>query len=281
MKNNLCDRKIQKIENDLVSIVLPTYNASKSINRCIESVIKQTYENWELICCDDCSIDNTYEILKYWSKFDKRIKIMKNEKNLKAAATRNKCLKVAKGNYIAQIDDDDYMHEDRLKIQIEFLKHNDYDFIGTSMYYFDECGIWKKSSPIKYPNKRDFLIDSPFSNPSIMFKRECIENVNYYRVAKETRRGQDYDLFMRLYSCGYKGANLEVPLTYYYRGKNGYNKTTFKIRIDEFKIRWKNFKDLGLFPVGILYSLKPILLGLIPFYILEKIKRTMSKKILE
>lgn len=267
-----------KSSNDLVSIILPTHNAEETIDRCIESIINQTFKNWELICCDDCSSDNTLNKLKKWVERDSRIVVLSNKENLRAAATRNKCFKIAKGNYIAQIDDDDYMKSDRLEEQLSHMKDSNFDFVGTSLNYFDEEGIWKTSKVIKYPSKQSFLKGSPFSNPSMMFKRECLENVCYYRVAKETVRGQDYDLFMRLYSNGYKGFNLEEPLTYYYRGKQGYRKTNYKIRYYEFLVRYKNYKELNiLFPKGYIYCLKPLVLGLIPFSLLEKIKRKFVK----
>lgn len=85
------------MEEKLVSFIIPTYNAEKTIDRCLESVVNQTYENLEIICCDDCSTDETWNKLKEWAEKDSRVKIIKNEKNMRAAYTRNQCIKVARG----------------------------------------------------------------------------------------------------------------------------------------------------------------------------------------
>lgn len=256
-----------------VSIILPTFNAESTIDRCIESIINQTYKDWELICCDDCSADNTYEKLCKWKEIDNRIIVLKNDKNRKAAFTRNRCISISKGEYIAQIDDDDYCALDRIEKQVDFLnKHKEFDFVGSKMYYFDEKGIWSISDSKEYPIKEDFLWNSVFANPSVMFRKNVLNNIGGYRIAKETRRGQDYDLYMRLYAKGFRGYNIQEPLVYYYRGKNSYKKCKYEYRIDEAKIRYQNFKKLGLFPVGLLYVIKPLIVGGIPISLIEKVK---------
>ena len=258
----------------LVSVIIPTHNAEKTISRCIESVLNQTYKSIEIICGDDCSTDNTLSVLASYAEKYNNIRYFQNERNSRAAFTRNECIKLAKGEYIAQIDDDDYMDPTRIEKQIAFLNtHPQFSFVGSSMYYFDENGVWKLSTVNPEPHKKDFLKTTMFSNPSVTFRKECLENVNGYRVAKETVRGQDYDLFMRLYAKGYVGFNMSEPLTYYYRGKNGYRKTNLKIRYNEFLVRWKGFKAMGLMPMGAIYTLKPLVLSIVPFRTLEKIKR--------
>ena len=258
----------------LVSVIIPTHNAEKTISRCLDSVLKQSYNQIEIICGDDCSSDSTYNILCEYERKYKNIITFRNAKNSKAAFTRNECIKHAKGDFIAQIDDDDYMDPERIQKQIDYLlNHPDVDFVGSEMYYFDEKGIWKKNDVIVNPSKESFLKTTAFSNPSVTFRKDCLIRVDGYRVAKETVRGQDYDLYMRLYANGFRGENMTEPLTYYYRGRSGYNKTNARIRYNEFLVRWKNFKKLGLMPKGILYAIKPLALILIPFGLLERIKR--------
>ena len=122
---------------DLVSIIMPSYNTAKFIDETIESVLKQTYENWELIIVDDCSTDNTDEVVnKYLS--DSRIKYFKNEKNSGAAVSRNRALREAKGRWIAFLDSDDLWNEDKLQKQIAFMKENGYSFSYTNYIEIDE-----------------------------------------------------------------------------------------------------------------------------------------------
>ena len=104
------------MEKELVSIIMPSYNTGKFIEETINSVINQTYNNWELIIVDDCSNDNTDEIVK--SIKDSRIVYLKNEKNSGAAVSRNKALKEAKGRWIAFLDSDDLWKREKLEKQI-------------------------------------------------------------------------------------------------------------------------------------------------------------------
>ena len=106
----------------LVSIIMGAYNCENTIYDCMESILKQTYENWEFIICDDCSSDHTLEILKKYEKNDKRIHILHNEKNMRLAASLNRCLEVAHGKYVARMDADDISMPDRLEKQVEFLQ---------------------------------------------------------------------------------------------------------------------------------------------------------------
>lgn len=257
-----------------VSVILPVYNASETIDRCIESIINQTFQEWKLICCDDCSNDNSLDILRKWQNKDSRIKVLYNEKNSRAALTRNRCISEAVGEYIALIDDDDYCVLDRLEKQVEFLdEHPEYSFVGSNAFVFDENGVWETTEQKEKPQVRDFLWNNRFLNPSVMFRKNDIEKVQLYRVAKDTRRGQDYDLFMRLYAQGFSGYNMHKPLIYYYRGKKSYAKCKYEYRIDEAIIRYKNFKKLNLLPKNFLYVIKPLVLGIIPISVVKKIKK--------
>lgn len=121
---------------ELVSIVMPSYNTGRFITETINSVLNQTYKNWELIIIDDCSSDSTDEIIKNID--DNRIVYMKNEVNSGAAVSRNKALKEARGKWIAFLDSDDLWKEDKLEKQIKFMKSNDYYFSYTNYIEIDE-----------------------------------------------------------------------------------------------------------------------------------------------
>ena len=102
----------------LVSVIIPTYNAGAVIDRCLTSVVNQTHTNLQIICCDDCSSDDTYQKLLAWTEKDSRITVMQNEVNSRAAFSRNRCIKMTEGKYVAQIDDDDYCEPDRIERQV-------------------------------------------------------------------------------------------------------------------------------------------------------------------
>ena len=105
--------------NDLVSIIMPSYNTSRYIEDTINSVRQQSYKNWELIIVDDCSTDNTDEVVAKYN--DNRIKYFKNDKNSGAAVSRNKALREAKGRWIAFLDSDDLWLPEKLEKQIHFM----------------------------------------------------------------------------------------------------------------------------------------------------------------
>lgn len=120
----------------LVSIIMPSYNTVEYIGESIESVIAQTYNKWELLIIDDCSTDNTIEVLSKYSG-DSRIKFFINRVNLGAAESRNKGLREARGEWIAFLDSDDLWHKDKLAKQIKFMQDNEYKFSCTYSSYID------------------------------------------------------------------------------------------------------------------------------------------------
>lgn len=120
----------------LVSIIMPSYNTANYIAESIQSVLAQSYKDWELIIVDDCSTDNTDEVVKPYLS-DERIKYLKNEKNSGAAVSRNKALREAKGKWIAFLDSDDLWMQDKLKKQISFMEKNDYHFSYTNYAEID------------------------------------------------------------------------------------------------------------------------------------------------
>ncbi len=125
---------------ELVSIVMPSYNCEKFIAESIESVQKQTYSNWELLIVDDCSKDKTVEIAQAYADSDNRIKILKNRQNSGAAISRNYALREAKGRWIAFLDSDDLWVPAKLEQQVKFMNENNYHFSFTSYTQIDEDG---------------------------------------------------------------------------------------------------------------------------------------------
>lgn len=123
--------------NGLVSIIMPSYNTGRFIRETIESVLAQSYSNWELIIVDDCSTDNTDDVVsKYFA--DERIHYIKNDKNSGAAVSRNRALQEAKGKWIAFLDSDDLWEPDKLHKQITFMRDNGYHFSYTNYIEIDE-----------------------------------------------------------------------------------------------------------------------------------------------
>ena len=136
-------------EVGLVSIVMPSYNTAPYIKESIQSVLDQTYTNWELIIVDDCSTDNTDEVLS--TLVDRRIRVFKNEHNFGAAVSRNKALREAKGQWIAFLDSDDLWMPEKLEKQIDFMNANGYSFSYTN---YEEIDIDGKKTGVKVTGPR-------------------------------------------------------------------------------------------------------------------------------
>lgn len=122
-----------------VSIIMPNYNCEKFIEETINSVLSQTYNNWELLIVDDCSTDKSVEIIKKFCEQDERIKLFINEKNSGAAASRNWALREASGKWIAFLDSDDLWLPEKLEKQLSFMIENDYAFTFTKYRQIDEA----------------------------------------------------------------------------------------------------------------------------------------------
>ena len=139
----------------LVSIITPVYNAEKFLSETIESVQKQTYNNWELLLIDDCSRDNSKQIIDEFRQNDKRIRYIKMEKNVGAAVTRNEGIKRASGRFIAFIDSDDIWEKDKLKSQVDYMLKENIGFTFTSYRYMKENGT-KTNKVARAPFKIDY-----------------------------------------------------------------------------------------------------------------------------
>jgi glycosyltransferase involved in cell wall biosynthesis len=194
-----------------VSVLLPVYNGERYIVQSVESILRQSYRDFELIVVNDGSTDRTGTLIKGLS--DHRINLLEQE-NQGLTRTLNNALKVIKGEYIARQDADDLSHPDRLLRQVEFLDTRlDVGLVGSVCLCLNEDGeIIGQTPPLTDPLKlRKILRErgNPFVHGSVMFRRECIGKVGGYRI--EMDRAEDYDLWLRI-SEYYEIAKLKEPL---------------------------------------------------------------------
>lgn len=259
-----------------ISVIMGLYNTKckEYLDKSLNSILNQTYKDFELIICDDGSTNDCIKWAKEIVKNDKRVVFIKNKENKGLAYTLNKCLKIAKGKYIARMDDDDISHIDRFEKQIEYLDNNDVDLVSNNINIFDENGIYNSKKYPRHITKKDFLFNSPIVHPSIMAKKSAFLKVNGYRDIKKTVRVEDYDLFMRMFYVGIKMDIIqEFLLDYRDDRENAKRRKKYKYRINEFKIRIEGFKNLKLMPIGIIYAIKPLILGLLPIWLMLYLKK--------
>lgn len=262
-----------------ISVIMGVYNTKsiEDLSVSIKSIVNQTFSDWELIICDDGSSNNTMEILTIYANEDERIKLIRNEINSGLSFALNRCISEARGDYIARQDDDDYSAPQRLEKLYNFLELNNlYTFVGSNVNTFDINGFSGELVMPEYPTKKDFKWNSPFIHPSIMIRKEKLLEVNCYRVSKETRRGQDYDLFMRLYAKDYIGYNIQEKLYTYQLVNGSTKKLKFKTRVGEMLIRYRGFKQMGILGGSLVYVIKPIIVWMLPNSLLRKFKRVKN-----
>jgi len=214
------------MKEPLVSIILPVYNAEKYIEESIQSILNQTYGNWELLIADDMSEDKTKDIVGSYN--DSRIKTYHNNINMGPFPTRNKLLKYAKGNLITFQDADDISHPKRLEEQIKaFLNDPKLGIVGTWIEVILENG--KVINRIKYPIedskiKQTNQTMNAFFNPTAMIKREAYEKLGGFReYLLNGFSNQDYD-WTYLISDNYKSYNIPQYLYKYRQLANSVSK---------------------------------------------------------
>lgn len=229
--------KNQKIQN-LVSIITPTYNCGDFIAETIESVLSQTYKNWEMIIVDDCSTDNTKEVVEEYMKKDNRIQYHILDVNSGAAVTRTKAMALAKGKYIAFIDSDDLWTPDKLEKQIKFMEDNNYNFTCTDYEQIDEKGN-SLNRVIKTKNKTDYngvLLTCPIGNSSVMYN---VENLGKFEVPNIRKRNDDALWLQILKKEKYIYGMKEVLMKYRIR-ENSISSNKLQL----VKYHWKLYREI-------------------------------------
>lgn len=247
------------------------YNCEETIIETLVSILHQTYQNWELIMCDDASNDNTYKIAFDYRNKDERIKLLKNQKNQGLAQTLNNCLRNCTGDYIMRHDGDDLMVVDRIEKQVNYMLNHDCDACGSAAYLFDEVGVWGIRQPEMKPSTTIMIASAPFIHPTVMIKHGKLLEVGGYTVNKITKqRLEDYDLWLKFYEKGFVLHNIQEPLIYFRENINSYSRKNKKFRITEAKARLDACRRLEIPYFKRIFALKPLFVMLIPNYFLRK-----------
>lgn len=214
MKNKNIALSDQPIGGDspLISVAMPVYNGEKYLAEAIDSILAQTFEDFEFIIIDDGSTDNSLAILQEYQKLDSRIRLITRE-NRNVAATLNEIIFLARGKWIARMDQDDIALPQRLECQLEWLERTGADISGSWVRRFgtsDQRIV--KLRQTDEAIKMEMLFCSPFAHPSVMVRTAMIKKLLY----DETRwEAEDYDLWVRAAEAGWKMTNIpEVLLSY-------------------------------------------------------------------
>lgn len=247
MKNNYEMFNIEKIiqeedklgikMEDKVSIIIPVYNAEKFISKTIESVLSQSYKNWEMLIMNDKSTDNSYEVILKYSKLDDRIKLINTERNMGVVKGRNTLIEMATGKYIAFLDADDYWSENKLEKQINFMDKKNADISCTEYTRVNENGDFineiKIIEEIKY---KDLLKNNYLGCLTVIYNVEKIGK----RYFKERKKNEDYVLWLEIIKESKKIYGLKENLAYY----RVLNNSRSSNKIDAAKDRWNIYRKV-------------------------------------
>ena len=230
--------------NDMVSVITPAYNSSKYIDAAIESVINQTYSNWEMLIIDDASSDDTCAIVESYIAKDSRIRLFRCETNAGAAKARNIGLENALGRFIAYLDADDIWNKDKLEKQIRFMTEKAYAFSCTSYEVIDDNGnaLHKSIHMLEKADYKKFLMNNLLQTVGIMVDISIADKS--LLIMPDIRRRQDAATWLQVLKAGYPCYGMNEVLAKYRRANNSLSSNKFKAA----KGVWKLYREVEHLP---------------------------------
>ena len=244
----------------LVSIVMPAYNCENHVIEAINSVIAQTYQNWELFVIDDGSTDNTFQIINEIGKKDTRIKPFQNKKNMGVSATRNRGVDLASGDWIAFLDSDDMWEPSKLDKQLKVADKYSAEFLYTGSSYINDegrtyKGIFEVPEKITYKKLRN---QNVISCSSVLVKKKYFQSIRM----ENDEMHEDYAVWLRILKLGVIAYGVNEPLLIYRISKN--SKSGNKLKT--VKRTYKVFRFVGIGPVGSAYFMMRHVFGSVVKY---------------
>jgi len=263
----------------MVSVMLSAYNpeSREHFMLAIQSIISQTFTDWEMILCDDGSDEKYLPLFREAKALDPRIRLIHNRKNFGLGVSMNHCIQSAKGKYLARMDADDISEPERLGRLVDFLEHHErFQWVGCNTALINDDGKWGIRMMPAEPGVWDFLHYSPYIHPSVMFRREVLEENGGYRPL---RSGEDYELFMRLHSLGFRGANIHEALFDYREDRSNYRRRDFRYHLAEVSIRRDGFRRLGILHMSTLpYVIKPVIVAMLPYRLEKSLRKRLRSR---
>lgn len=224
------------MQKPLVSIITPLYNSEKFISETIESVLSQTYTNWEMIIVNDCSKDRGASIVEEYSKKDKRIKLFNNKKNMGVSFTRNRAIVLSNGKYIAFLDSDDLWHKEKLEKQIKMMEEKNISLSYTAYTKINEDGSLR--GKIKVPEKVNYkglLKGNIMGCLTVVVRKDILKDSKF----KQTKQ-EDYILWLELLKKVDFSYGLQESLAFY----RVLNNSRSSNKVDLVKFNWKIYREI-------------------------------------
>jgi glycosyltransferase involved in cell wall biosynthesis len=252
------------MQNPLVTVVLPCYNAMPFLREALDSIVNQTYANLEILCVNDGSTDETGIVLEEYAKQDRRIKVIHNETNLKLIATLNKAISLATGEYIARMDADDISKPNRIEEELLYMLENpEVDVVACATENIDEKGrVLSKNILRQFSSIANFYASFhyvPLGHPELLFKTKVLKD-NHFSQKEYVLHTEDYELLSRLLRRGYNLTNINKYLFYFRINSNSVSHKFTDIQDENFvkcaKVHYAEYygKDIPIDIVSILVN---------------------------
>lgn len=261
-----------------ITVIMGIYNCADTLVEALDSLYAQTYQNFKIVLCEDGSSDNTYEVAKAYADKHDNIKLVRNEKNKGLNITLNHCLEYADTEYVARMDGDDLSKPDRFEKEIKFLdEHPEYAVVSTAMDYFDNHGVFMTGRGQGEIKKEHFLRGTPICHAPCMARTKVIRAVGGYSVDEKLLRVEDYHLWFKVFAAGYKLYSMDEPLYQMRDDRNAVARRTWKGYVNVFRVMRSGFKMIGLPWYYQFYSLRPIIIGLLPIWLYNQLHRRKNR----
>lgn len=269
------------MKTPLVSVVMPVYNSEKYLAETIESVLGQTFRNFEFIIVEDCPTDGSPAIIDRYVKRDRRIVRVKNSRNVGISGSRNRGIGIARGKYIMNMDHDDLSMKNRMEAQVKYLeRHPKVGIVGSAVIAIDGSGaqIGTRKLPESDAEIRKALpLYAPFAHPSTMVRKEAYEKAGAYD--REFEPADDYELYFRI-GRQFEFANIGTPLLKH--RLHGGSATVKKIRrmisgTMRAKMKWADEYG-GITPAFAFSALKQTAPIVLPGFMIERFLKEYYRK---
>lgn len=214
-KERRCDFGMN-LQDPAITVLMGVYNGGQHVKACIESILQQTFANFEFLIFDDASTDETHSIVEQMARTDPRIRYVHNEVNVGLGAILNRGVAEARAPLVARMDADDIAVPYRLEKQFRFLQeHPEVDIVGSFALDVAQDGapIRERKVPVTHEKIAELVWSNPFIHPTVMFRRDAVLRVGSYSASD--RRRQDYELWFRCVAGGLRMANIPEALVHY------------------------------------------------------------------
>ena len=253
-------------ERPLISVLMSVLNCEKTLDESLNCLLAQTETRWELMICDDGSSDQTGTLIEKWRRrFPEKVTVLKNDRNRGLSCSLNRCLEAANGEFIARMDGDDLCSPERFAAELAYLRaHPDKVIVSTDMQCFDAEGVWGLRAYPTEPGPRDHVHGTPYCHAACMARTEAVRAAGGYSEAEDCERVEDYELWVRMASMGFRGGNIHEPLYQMRDDRNAADRRKWKYRVNEARVRLLAVRLLHLPAWMSVYALRPLIFGMLP-----------------